>query len=162
MTPKSEARQLRIDSYNVDGRMRMPIDVHEIAETLNIRITEKELPDSVAGFILKEENQEHPVIYLNSNDGEQRKRFTIAHELGHYVQEREKEKIAYVDKRDELASKGTDPKERWCNGFAAELIMPESVVKKYWAEGWTFAQIRERLNVSKKALENRLNFLGLV
>lgn len=162
MSPKQEARQLRIDTYNIDGKMRVPIDVREIASALNIEIQEQPLPNSVAGFILKEENHEHPIIYLNENDGEQRQRFTIAHELGHYVLERGNKRIAYVDKRNKLATTGTDPEERWCNGFAAELIMPESVVKKYWAEGWTFEKIRERLNVSKAALENRLYFLGLV
>lgn len=162
MIPKQEARNLRSEAYNVDGKMSLPIDVRAIADNMNIQIVEKELPSSVAGFILKEENDPFPVIYVNAQDGFQRQRFTIAHELGHYVQNRHSDEIAYVDNRDELASSGTDPKERWCNAFAAELIMPESVVKKYWAEGRKFEQIRKLLGVSKAALGNRLNFLGLI
>lgn len=162
MAPKHDARKLRSEAYNVDGKMRLPIDVEQIAQNLNVQVKVKELPPSVAGFIIKEASEPFPVIYVNSGDGSQRRRFTIAHELGHYFQNRDSEEIAYVDNRDELASTGTDPKERWCNAFAAELLMPESVIKKYWAEGWEFERIRELLNVSKAALTNRLNFLGLI
>lgn len=162
MTPKREARKLRSEAYNVDGKMRLPIDVAEIAKELNVKVEVRELPSSVAGFIIKEANESFPVIYVNSGDGPQRRRFTIAHELGHYIQNRDSKEMAYVDNRDEMASTGTDPKERWCNAFAAELLMPESVVKKYWAQGWEFERIRELLNVSKAALANRLNSLDLI
>ena len=162
MAPKREARKLRSEAYNIDGKMRLPIDVAEIAKQLNVRVEVRELPSSVAGFIIKEESEPFPVIYVNSGDGSQRRRFTIAHELGHYIQNRYSEEIAYVDNRDELASTGTDPNERWCNAFAAELLMPESVVKKYWAEGWEFERIQKLLDVSKSALTYRLNSLGLV
>lgn len=162
MIPKQEARKLRDAAYNVDGKMRLPIDLTEIAKNLNVRVETKELPSSVAGFILKEENEKFPIIYVNARDGFQRQRFTVAHELGHYIQNRDSDEIAYVDNRDELASSGTDSKERWCNAFAAELLMPEAVVKKYWAEGWKFEQIRELLDVSRAALTNRLSFLGLI
>ncbi|ERS53261.1 MULTISPECIES: ImmA/IrrE family metallo-endopeptidase [Corynebacterium] len=162
MSSKSGARNLRAEIYNVNGRMRMPIDVHQMARDLNIEIVQKSLPAEVAGFILKEARDEFPTIYVNAKDGPQRQRFTIAHELGHYVQERTKEQLAYVDNRNELASTGVDPQERWCNAFAAELIMPEASVKKYWAEGWSFEEIRTRLDVSKAALTNRLASLRLI
>lgn len=162
MTPKNEARRLRDEAYNVDGKMRMPIDVFTIAENLGLAIVPKPLPPNLAGFIIKEENESMPTIFVNANDGEQRRRFTVAHELGHYMKHRNEDEIAYVDNRDELASTGTDPAERWCNAFAAELLMPEALVKRYWAEGWSFEQIRKRFNVSKAAMSNRLNFLGLI
>lgn len=158
----TEARNLRAKFYNVNGKMRMPIDVHRMAQALQIEIVEKSLPVEVAGFILKEAKDKVPTIFVNSKDGPQRQRFTIAHELGHYVQNRTNEQLAYVDNRNELASTGIDPHERWCNAFAAELIMPEASVKRYWAEGWSFEKIRDRLNVSKAALTNRLDSLGLI
>lgn len=161
-SPRDDARQLRRDVYNVNGKMRLPIDVFEIAERLGIRVEPTPLPQNVAGFIIKEADEETPTIYVNEEDGPQRQRFTVAHELGHYIAHREDAEIAYVDNRDELASSGTDPLERRCNAFAAELLMPEALVKRYWAEGWKFEDMRRRFDVSKAAMLNRLKHFGFI
>lgn len=162
MRPKDEARNLRAEAYNVDGRMRLPIDPYAIASNLGINVRTTPLAADTAGFIIKEQNEDRPTIYLNSGDGEQRRRFTLSHELGHFVTHRDEPVLAYVDKRDELASKGTDPAERWCNAFAAELLMPEAIVKKYWAEGMSSEEIRQKFDVSKAAIAVRLTSLGLI
>ena len=161
-SPRDDARQLRRDVYNVNGKMRLPIDVFEIADRLGIPIESTPLPQNVAGFIIKEADEEMPTIYVNEEDGPQRQRFTVAHELGHYIVHREDAEIAYVDNRDELASTGTDDLERRCNAFAAELLMPEALVKRYWAEGWKFEDMRRRFDVSKAAMLNRLKHFGFI
>lgn len=161
-SPRDDARQLRRDAYNVNGKMRLPVDVFQIAERLGIRVEPTPLPKNVAGFIIKEANEETPTIYVNEKDGPQRQRFTVAHELGHFITHREDAEIAYVDNRDELASSGTDPLERRCNAFAAELLMPEALVERYWAEGWRFEEMRSRFDVSKAAMLTRLKHFGFI
>ena len=161
-SPKDDARQLRREAYNVNGKMRLPIDVFAIAKRVGIRVEPTPLRKDVAGFIIKEADEEAPTIYVNAGDGPQRQRFTVAHELGHFMVHRDDPEIAYVDNRDELASLGTDPLERRCNAFAAELLMPEALVKRYWAEGWKFEEMRRRFDVSKSAMITRLKHFGFI
>lgn len=160
---KNEARQLRVEAYNDEnGRIPFPIDPFTIARNLGINVEIVPLDPDTAGFILKESFEDKPTIYLNVRDGFQRRRFTLAHELGHFVKHRGAEEIAYVDNRDELASRGTDPNERWCNAFAAELLMPEAIVKKDWALGKSVEEMRRKFDVSMAAMTVRLSSLGLV
>jgi len=62
----------------------------------------------------------HKVIYIKSNLGEKRRRFTLAHELGH---------VAFYALAPELNQNVTEV-ERLCDIFAAELMMPVRMVRK--------------------------------
>ena len=65
-------------------------------------------------------------IIVNKNDRDERKRFTIAHELGHWVLG-----LACEKKLGEFKQPPGIPKvalERWCDTFAASLLMPASLV----------------------------------
>ena len=62
----------------------------------------------------------HPIIMLNENDGMNRKRFTCAHEIGHFVRRGDTtEPYTTIDFRDRLSSLGSDPEEIYANEFAA-------------------------------------------
>ncbi|MBT0974157.1 ImmA/IrrE family metallo-endopeptidase, partial [Salmonella enterica subsp. enterica serovar 1,4,[5],12:i:-] len=90
------------------------------------------LDDDVSGALLKEPEQD-PVIILNRNDSNVRKRFTCAHELGHYVKRTENGQpleYEFVDYRGKLASQGVDSEEIFANNFAACLLMPEKEVRR--------------------------------
>lgn len=162
MNPKHEARKLRSDVYNVNNAMRMPIDVTEIAKKLNISVEMRELPSFVTGFIIKEASEKIPTIYVNAADTVQRRRLTIAHELGYYTQHKDNAELAHINNTYDEASTNTNSAEHWRTTFAAELLMPEALVLKYWAEGWTCEHIQKRLNVSELILVNRLHSLGLI
>lgn len=111
--------------------IEFPVDVEKIAKQLNIQeITETDtdkfegmlvaLPDKSAGFINISENIREPT----------RKRFTIAHELGHYVIPTHESSYNcnkddtnnYYDKK--------HPQEIEANHFAAELLMPRKYFLK--------------------------------
>ena len=54
--------------------------------------------------------------------------------MGHYIKRTEDDpsgQIEFVDRRDALSSKGTNPEEIFANNFAAELLMPEHLVRSY-------------------------------
>src|SRR3954470_4270018 len=69
------------------------------------------------------------IIGINSSHPETRKRFTIAHEMGHLVLHQLDQ--VHVDKqflvklRDDISSQAIDPHEIEANAFAAALLMPE-------------------------------------
>ncbi|MFF9562934.1 ImmA/IrrE family metallo-endopeptidase [Leifsonia sp. NPDC014704] len=161
VSPVLEARTVREEFWNEDGLIQFPVEPADIAERLGIDVLVAPLEGNTAGFILRE-GEGRPQIVVNAKDSAVRQRFTLAHELGHYMQHREDDLIAYVDKRDELSTLGASPSEIWANQFAAELLMPTSVVKKWWAEGRPSEEMRERLGVSAQAMAFRLKNLGLL
>lgn len=108
---------------------KMPIDVYKICNTFNIEITYDELKTCDGGFLL---NAGRKKIVINSNVGsESKKRFTIAHELGHYFLPNHKG-IAYncIIKDQTLGDSSLFEEEREANEFASELLMPTKIFKE--------------------------------
>lgn len=100
-------------------------------------------------------------IMINQNDPEARRRFTLAHELGHLL---EGVSDAYMS---QAMPDGYD-KERFADVFASELLMPADFVEREWSKlsithelpivQYKLAQL---FNVSNEAMGYRLNELNL-
>lgn len=113
----------------------------------------------VAGLILKEENEWY--IYSNCKNPAYRQRFTIAHEIGHYyLNHVSKESSSDVMWRDKVSSDGTEPLEISANAFAAELLMPEFLIKGMYDRGYSVRQMAYELRVSIAAITHRMKNLG--
>lgn len=100
-----------------------------------------------------------PSIEYNVSEAPVRQRFTVAHELGHFA-------LGHNDApRDSgnFQSSG-DPRERQANRFAAELLMPSSLVKQYYQNGVASSveALANIFGVSKDAMGYRLINLGLL
>lgn len=139
----------------------VPVDPVLIARSLGITVLNAQLDDNVSGALIKERHQD-PQIVLNQSDNANRRRFTCAHEIGHYVKRSEElDQYEYVDYRDSLSSTGVNPDERYANAFAAALLMPEDVVRRFRAEDLTEAEMAGHFGVSREAMHHRLNTLNL-
>jgi len=105
-----------------------PVQVEQIALTEGIKIVRSAAEWSESGFLLREGHS--TIIGINSRNARKRQRFTIAHELGHWLLHKGKPLIVdqsvMVNKRDKLSSQATEPEEMDANYFAAELLMPRS------------------------------------
>ena len=71
---------------------------------------------------------------LHAADSTNRKRFTLAHELGHYIYRMERghfddEEIDHVEHRNQDSRKGKNVEEVSANCFAASLLMPQDQVR---------------------------------
>jgi len=139
----------------------LPIDPIALASKLGISVSLGHLDDGVGGLITKGAGDERPSIILNSADAPNRRRFTCAHELGHFYLNSDDQAYGYIDRRDDLSSRGEDSNERWANQFAAELLMPAVVVQKWFGEGWTLSKLAKEFGVSDIAMTYRLKNLGL-
>jgi Zn-dependent peptidase ImmA (M78 family) len=138
-----------------------PVDPVVIANALGVEVKDATLRENIAGAIVKERGQD-AVILVNAVDHPNRKRFTCAHELGHFVMhERKPDSYEYVDLRDALASLGTDEHERYANSFAAALLMPESEVARLVDEGRSQTEMSYHFGVSQEAMYYRLKNLNL-
>lgn len=111
-----------------------PVNVHAIANFLGLIIEQEPADEKLSGFILRESKR--TIIGVNSNHHQNRQRFTIAHEIGHFLLH--KGDVIHVDNynlplakinlRSEEASKGVDEQEKEANLFAAELLIPKSIL----------------------------------
>jgi Zn-dependent peptidase ImmA (M78 family) len=72
------------------------------------------------------------LIVINSNiDYEGRKRFVLAHELGHFVLHKNLQTLFHCKSSDFLDFHSTGSHETEANFFAAEILMPTSIFKNY-------------------------------
>ena len=147
-----------------NGMLQLPVDIDKIAQLLSIEVCQGELRGDVSGILVKDENDGFQAV-INSIDPDVRQRFTLAHEIGHYIHRYQDyphdAKAGMVEYRNEMSSLGTDPEEVWANKFAAALLMPANIVRKFWAEGRSRSEIAQIFHVSEAALQNRLNTLYL-
>lgn len=146
------------------GIIFTPIDPVVVARQLGINVYSSALPADVSGYIVKRNATSAPDIFLNSEHSPVRQRFTCAHELGHYfamLDRGENAPDTYVFKRDGLASCGIDSSEIYANQFAANLLMPEKVVRDLVREGFDVIEIARELHVSVDAMTHRMRNLGL-
>ena len=98
-------------------------------------------------------------IRVNKNHNSRRQRFTILHELGHYMLHRNKLQ-AFTDEIFFRAGVKGDIEYK-ANEFASKLLMPEDSVRKAIAEGVrNLGLLAERFDVSSPAMKIRVQELG--
>lgn len=111
-----------------------PVDIKTILrEKLNITISEKIEWDKLAldGSVYLKNG--YPEIWLNTSFSENRQNFTLAHELGHIVNDilpnLDKENTCINDDYNTLYRNGSiDPRESRANTFAAKFLMPSKLI----------------------------------
>lgn len=108
-----------------------PVPVDELARREGIQIVRSSAEPSESGFLLRD--REVVIIGLNSRNTRRRQRFTVAHELGHWLLHEGRPIIVdhavRINKRDSVSSAATDQEEIDANAFAAALLMPEEMVR---------------------------------
>lgn len=144
-----------------------PVDVKKIISEIGITYVERPMPKGQSGFI--EYDGWTCVIAVNVDDGPQRKRFTAAHELGHFLKHRDLlKKHKHLDRLyDEYASRNPEQPldyqhEVQANQFAASLLMPRRTIENEIAKGVTsIRELARTFDVSRMAMEYRLKALNL-
>jgi Zn-dependent peptidase ImmA (M78 family) len=148
-----------------------PIDVEGLAKKLKIRVVREALNRNISGILYREDDT--AVIGVNSSQPQSRQRFTIAHEIGHYLlhpgQPVIVERNGRINFRDGRSSQAILPEEIQANRFAAELLMPRRQVVEALRQltpnasaAGDVAALAERFEVSTQAMEYRLVNLGVL
>ncbi len=155
-----------------------PIDVRAVARFLKATLRPVSADEDISGAILREGN--HIIIGVNAAHHPNRKRFTIAHELGHLVlhdaavqvdhrftQVVSRDEIQLAALRSRISSEAVDPHEIEANRFAAALLMPADFLEKSLQTSKlplgekAIARLATEYNVSVKAMTFRLVNLGV-
>jgi hypothetical protein len=158
------AHALRERYLAMFGGPQIPVPVESIAEDfLGLRIVQTHMDCS--GMLLPAER----LIRISAAEGPRnepplrRFRFTIAHELGHWIchaLEGANPAISYCRPID-LTDSADRSLEREANVFAAELLMPEPAIRASWDELGSADALASRFDVSPSAMRWRLYSFGL-
>jgi len=110
-------------------RIKGRIDVIELANNYNVNVfstTDMDVPSLIA--FDKDSNAYE--IYVNSKESRERQRFSIAHELAHFIKHKEKIQEFGVVGRQNIHSLSAR-EENEADSLAAEILMPESSVRDF-------------------------------
>ncbi len=160
--PRADALRRRYYSFFGGGNLPVPVD--SIAEDLlGLSVGETDELE-VSGLLLPAQRE----IWLNAREAREspgRRRFTLAHELGHWICQCLEGRMAPVYCRsDEVGPPNGDARqlEREANVFAAELLMPEPLVRKKCEMSSRLEHVADQFGVSADAMAWRLYNFGLL
>ena len=133
MTTQIRSIEVRASKLaNKYSSTKISVDVKQVAKKLNIELRETSFKRNISGILYIEKGK--GVIGYNKNESEVRQRFTIAHEIGHYLLHRLDREIFYEKEfklyRNSKSSTGEEEMEREANAFAAALLMPKDRLQK--------------------------------
>jgi IrrE N-terminal-like domain len=136
-----------------------PVEVVRIAQGLGLEVWEDELPVGISGKIFSDPENGGSSgfsITINSTEPPVRKRFTVAHEIAHFILHRDKIGSGIED--DTLyRSKLTNLIEAEANRLAASILMPFPLIESLQRQGINgISELASALQVSQQALKIRL------
>ena len=149
----------------------LAIKLDDLLKKEGIDLISYPFKDEISGVLILD--GEKKTIGVNKNSSNVRKRFTIAHELGHYMLHAQKSNMfmdnIFFRKKSEGYTSKEEKIEKEANYFAANILMPENLIKKEIAEldcdlhdDITVASLANKFEVSSSAMTFRLINLGLI
>lgn len=148
------------------GKKNYEVNLDRLTNALNIEVHTKNLGGEISGLLVIKNGRAS--IGLDSNQSPERRRFTIAHELGHFFLHRTL-KETFVD--EVFARSGNSNQiEREANAFAAALLMPKKFIDNAINENFGDKPIRDEeiailanfFNVSGVSMTYRLVNLNII
>ncbi len=136
-----------------------PVNVVGIADELGVNVWEEPLERPISGKLFIDKLNGGPSgfsIVANKSESRSRKRFTIAHEIAHFILHRDALTNGIVE--DALFRGGLSSKQEVeANQLAADILMPFPLIGRLMAQGnRTIDELSEALEVSKAAISIRL------
>lgn len=159
-----------IDKY-IGSTSELPVNIEKIIKTENIQITKQVLSDNLSGILLIKGDS--ALIGVDETNIPVRQRFTLAHELGHFVLHKEESSvftdIQLFKRQSEGYTSREERMEQEANFFAASILMPEVLVRQKanimecdLHDDENVSKLAELFNVSLPAMTFRLLNLGII
>lgn len=164
-----------VENYIKAGGKIPPVPIKKIIQDHGIYLREEPAEDSLSGFILIDSESNKTIIGVNKKHSKTRKRFSMAHELGHYLLHHNEgihiDQKTKIMLRNEDSKKGINYREKEANLFAAEILMPEKLLKGDLSQinnislldendDQELSELAQKYHVSTQALTFRLTYLG--
>lgn len=136
-----------------------PVPIDQIIRDIGLPLSYEALADNISGYI-ERQNGSYRIV-VNANHAPTRRRFTAAHELGHYIYHRDLlgegvgDNRAYRTEGTERPNANIRPiHERQANSFAANVLMPRHRLSNVASESTSALAVR--FAVSPAAMKIRL------
>ena len=146
------------------ARRKAPVKMIKLAKKLGLRVFEATIPMRAGAPMAGALRTGDPVyegkdgywIECHKHDSETRKRFTVAHEIGHYLFHKH---MMTEDIEDNALYHSDLPisEEVEANKFAAWLLMPDELIAEYLEQGLDMDAMARKFNVSRHAMAIKLN-----
>jgi len=137
-----------------------PVNMSSVANTLGISTYKADLPDDVSGLIRLDKadgGESGYAIYVNWDHHVNRRRFTIAHEIAHFLLHKDKIGDGVTDSVMYRAKGMNTLEEIEANKLAAALLMPANLIDDIIDSGETKVKmIAAKLKVSEQAFRIRM------
>jgi Zn-dependent peptidase ImmA (M78 family) len=143
----------------------LPINVNKVAQILGVSVKyvnykDPHIAKTVSGSFVRSRN----LILVNANEIGYRRRFTLAHELGHFALHKDIDGDILYRSDNIIDSDGLDQeskdREVEANCFAAALLMPRQVVNLLNDLNFKVEEMARMFDVSPSAMQYRLINLG--
>jgi len=135
-----------------------PVDIIGLANALGLTVVESELGTN-AGEIFRDIRAggfSGYSIRINANDPHVRQRFTIGHEIGHFLRHRDRVQNRLIDDKMYRSGHGKTVEEE-ADALAADLLMPRKLVGQFRKAGMSNAEeLAAKFDVSVAAMRRRL------
>lgn len=160
MADYEKARMVAANIWENLFLTKPPLPILEVAESYGLSVLEADFSNQpgLSGIL----DVEKQIIFVNKTDSPSHKRFTIAHELGHWLLHREaveqKDSSLVLYYRRPLGGE-TDDKEKEANCFAANLLVPIAQLKLY-CRYYSGQELADLFAVSQQVIGYRLQALG--
>ena len=143
----------------IDEKTKPPVLVVPIANKLGIEVYNvRGWSDRLLGMIREDKEDDGKsgyAIYVNAQHSETRRRFTVAHEITHYVLHKNLIRDGIVDNT--LYRSGlSNLIEMEANRFAAEILMPTHLIRAAIRKEFSISKLAKKFKVSNEAMAIRL------
>ena len=135
-----------------------PFDVKAVAEHYGLAVDAYPFKTITGCLVNLGPGQGH-AIGVNRRHNRGRRRFTVAHELYHYLAHRQ---LIPVLACSGSSGQNTRTQEIEANAFAAELLAPEPLVRDYWQRYGKVPKLAEEFGLSVQAMRARVEELGYI
>jgi len=134
-----------------------PIPAGRIAAELGIRVVSKTLDSEISGLIRQENNRY--VIEVNNTDAGVRQRFTVCHEIAHYLLHRQFIDSSGITDTILYRSKLSNRQEAEANKLAAAILLPWKLVNEWHQHTFGCSPIAD--NIDSIARQFRVSRLAV-
>jgi len=158
------------EEYNIINKFtqKLPVDIKGVIRALGIEYKEAYLDDDISGMLERIDSEKFKIT-VSATHPYTRKRFTAAHELGHYMNHRNligdgiDDTKAYRSKPGgQYHNTNIGPlEETEANKFAARALMPANLLGIEYVKSKDVSRLAKMLEVSERSLKWRLVNLKL-
>lgn len=143
------ARKLLKDSSCTNTPVMLKDVISYLKNKSGLECSPLNLSETISGFLIEDETVS--AIAYNISHHVHRQRFTVAHEIGHFMLSHNNQRKNDIDR-----DKTNSAHEKEANAFATELLMPLEFLKKDLKMSIDIDELAKKYWVSKDAMSWRI------